>query len=204
MRGGDWRDSLRQGVGDERNGLGSTDRRRVAGVLLDYEIRGDIFSEPAWEHFEPADDARVTRSTVAMERFSVGSGPDWSDSIVMAYISPIRNPLRRLPIRQYQGPFRNRLPGLGDAPTDPATGLPCAAGTGTDLVPCIPSIGTSAGVTVTPNTTTVTGQGASAGYQQSTPAAQPSFTDWLNTNSSTVLWIAGIGLGVMFLSRLTK
>lgn len=66
-------------------------------------------------------------------------------------------------------------------------------------------IGTSAGVTVTPDTTTVTGQGASAGYQKTTATPQSgTFTDWLNTNSSTVGWIAGIGLGVLLLSRLAK
>lgn len=79
--------------------------------------------------------------------------------------------------------MRNRLPGLGDAPID---------------------IGTSATVDVTPLGTTVTGQGASAGYTAASPAPSGGFTDWLNANSSTVLWIAGIGLGVLFLSKVTR
>lgn len=67
-------------------------------------------------------------------------------------------------------------------------------------------IGPSASVTVTPDTTTVTGQGASAGYQQTTPTPQQpfSFSDWLNANSSTVLWIGGVGVGVLLLSRLAR
>ena len=91
----------------------------------------------------------------------------------------------------YARPMRNRLPGLrgyrgmGDAPSD---------------------IGTSATVAVTPAGATVTGQGASAGYQESFYPTNPptSITDFLNQNSSTLLWIAGIGLGVMFLSRIAR
>ena len=99
----------------------------------------------------------------------------------MAYLPPVRNPLRRLPIRQYQGPFQNRLPGLGQAPID---------------------IGTSAVVDVTPTTTTITTpQGVST---VPTTNATGGFTDWLNQNSSTVLWIAGIAVAVMVFSRLTK
>lgn len=96
----------------------------------------------------------------------------------MAYRFPTRNPLRRLPVRQYQGPFGNPLPGLG-----------------------VIDIGTSATVDVTPTTTTITPTG---GQPVTVGTPQPSISDYLNANSSTLLWVAGIGLGVLFLARLTK
>jgi hypothetical protein len=84
----------------------------------------------------------------------------------------------------YVRPSRNRLPGLrGMGAID---------------------IGPSASVEVTPEGATVTGQGASAGYQQTTTTPPPSITDFLNQNSSTLLWIAGIGIGVMFLARIAR
>jgi hypothetical protein len=97
------------------------------------------------------------------------------------YVTPVKNRLRTLPVRQYQGPFPTRLPGLGAI-----------------------DIGTSATVDVTPAGATVMGEGASAGYQQTSAAPSPSFTDWLNQNSSTVLWIGGIGLGVLLLARMAR
>jgi len=100
----------------------------------------------------------------------------------------------------YVRPVRNRLPGLrgirrgfGD--------LNCPGDPGCPGNP-IP-IGQTAAVTVTPTTTTiVTPQGT-----QTVPTANASaggFSDWLNQNSSTVLWIAGVGLGVLLLSRMAR
>jgi hypothetical protein len=65
-------------------------------------------------------------------------------------------------------------------------------------------IGTSATVDVTPEGATVTGTGASTGYQQTFQPSPVSPTDWLNANSSVLLWIGGITLGVMFLSKVAK
>ena len=100
----------------------------------------------------------------------------------------------------YVRPTRNRLPGLRGM-----RGLgDCAPGTGTDMVACVPSIGTSATVEVTPSGATVTGQGASSGYQQTFGPSAVSPTDWLNANASVLLWIGGIALGVMFLSKVAR
>lgn len=93
----------------------------------------------------------------------------------MAYTRPMRNPLRR----SLTGYRR----GLGDTPID---------------------IGTSATVDVTPTGTAVIGQGASAGYSAITPTGSGSLTDWLNQNSSTLLWVGGIAIGVLFLSKVAK
>ena len=101
----------------------------------------------------------------------------------MAYVRPVRNPLQRLPVRAYRSPLRSRLPGMGDAPID---------------------IGTSATVDVTPSGATVTGQGASAGYTATTPAPSTGITDWLNQNSSTLLWIGGVSIAVLLFSRMAR
>lgn len=106
----------------------------------------------------------------------------------MPYLRPRRNPLRTLPVQAYRGVFRNPLPGLagvrrglGDGPID---------------------IGTSATVLVTPSTTTITPTGG-APVTVNTPGSG-GLTDWLNANSTTLLWIAGVGAGVMILSRLGR
>lgn len=77
--------------------------------------------------------------------------------------------------------YRRYAGGMGDAPID---------------------IGTSAVVDVTPSTTTITTPQGSTTVQ--TPVTSGSFTDMLNANSSTIGWIAGIGLGVLLLSRLAR
>lgn len=108
----------------------------------------------------------------------------------MGYIPAVRNPLRGLPIRQYQGPFKNRLPGLGDVfgPPMAVTGdLPL---TGPYTNPS-PLTGAQLGI-------------AAAAVSPNLPASFGSLTDWLNTNSSTMAWIAGIGLGVLFLARMGR
>ena len=108
----------------------------------------------------------------------------------MAYIRPMRNRLRSLPVRQYQGPLPTRLLGLGqlNCPGDP--GCP-----GNPI-----DIGTSAVVNVTPTGSTITTpQGV-----QVFAAPGGSLTDWLNQNSSTVLWIGGIALAVLLLSRVAR
>lgn len=133
----------------------------------------------------------------------------------MSYIPAVINPLRRLPIRQYQGPLRNRLPGLGNVFGPPLACCPDAssqaAGATPDGAACDPNCMTA----VVSNPEQVAAYVASLQKQvnQQTPQQSPvapvagqakSLTDWLNQNSSTVLWIAGIGLGVLFLSRLTR
>lgn len=110
----------------------------------------------------------------------------------MAYITPRRNPLRRLPVRAYAGPFRSPLPGLA--------GL--RRGLGDDGTGPI-DIGTSASVTVTPTTTTITPTGGGP-VTVATPGQISSPSDWLNANSSTLLWIAGITAGVLLLSRMGR
>ena len=117
----------------------------------------------------------------------------------MSYIPAVRNPLRQLPIRQYLGPFRNPLPGLGDvfgaAPSVtsdlPLTG-PYTNPSSANPSPSSALTGAQLGI-------------ATAGLNPNlTPASSQTLTDWLNTNSSTLAWIGGIGLGVLFLSRATR
>lgn len=109
----------------------------------------------------------------------------------MAYIQPRRNPLRRSPVRIYTGPFRSPLPGmagirrgLGDDGTSPI------------------DIGTSASVTVTPTQTTITPTGGTP-VTVATPGSG-GVTNWLNSNSSTLLWIGGVAAAVMLLSRMGR
>lgn len=110
----------------------------------------------------------------------------------MAYIAPRRNPLRRSPVRSYTGPLRNPLPGLAGI----------RRGLGDDGSSPI-DIGTSASVTVTPTTTTITPTGG-APVSVATPGQTTGLTDWLNSNSGTLLWIAGITAGVLILSRMGR
>lgn len=105
----------------------------------------------------------------------------------MAYVPPVQNPLRR---------SLGRYRGLGD--------IQCAPGTGNDAVACVPFIGTSATVDVTPAGATVTGQGASSGYSSTSGPPLGSPADWLNANASVLVWIGGIAFVLMFLSKLGK
>lgn len=99
----------------------------------------------------------------------------------------------------YVRPVRNRLPGL--------RGYRWRRGLGT-IAPVITpggpvDIGTSAVVTVTPTTTTITPTGGTP-VTVPTPGDSGGLTDWLNSNSSTLLWVGGIGLGVLLLARLAR
>ena len=103
----------------------------------------------------------------------------------MAYAIPRSNPLGRSPIRTYLGPLPSRLPGLGQVGT--AGGCPGSPGCPGYVAP-VPSVSDT-----------------SVGTVYYLPASAPSgstFTDWLNQNASTVVWIGGIAVGVLLLSRL--
>jgi hypothetical protein len=93
----------------------------------------------------------------------------------MSYRRPPRNPL----YRSLSGVRR----GLGDAPID---------------------IGTSATVVVGPDTTTITPTGGAPVSVPTVYGGGGSMTDWLNANSKTLLWIAGISAGVLVLSRMGR
>lgn len=118
----------------------------------------------------------------------------------MAYVPPFRNPLRRLPIRQYQGPLRNRLPGLGDCPGDPGCpGNPTPA-------PDIFNLPLT-GPYTNPSPVTSAQLGIAASAQNPNlpgPSVTQTFTTWLNANSSTALWVGGIALAVLMLSRVAR
>lgn len=140
----------------------------------------------------------------------------------MAYVHPVRNRLRSLPVRQYQSPLPSKLPGLAGlrglgqalnvATVDAAgnewdangnflgnvnfqTTVPVPVPSTTTLSPSVTgTISTTPGVALT--------NPPGGPYPVGTSAA--SLTSWLNTNSSTVLWIGGIALAVLLLSRLGR
>lgn len=92
----------------------------------------------------------------------------------------------------YRPATRNPLPGLrgyrrglGDDGTTPV------------------DIGTSATVTVTPSSTTISPTGGTP-ITVPTATGTGSLTDWLNANSSTVLWVGGIAIGLLLLSKMTR
>ena len=118
----------------------------------------------------------------------------------MSYIPAVRNPLRQLPIRQYLGPFRNPLPGLGDvfgpAPdvmSDlPLTG-PYTNPSSSNPLPSSALTGAQLGIAA-----------AASNPNLPAPSTSQTVTNWLNTNSSTLAWVAGIGLAVLFLGRMGR
>ena len=108
----------------------------------------------------------------------------------MPYIRPVRNPLRTLPVRMYRGPIRNRLPGLGQVDTTTAAmNLPT-------LNPLL-----------TPGSSqNIASQIMAESLNPNLPAATATggLTDWLNTNASTMLWIAGVSIGVLIIARMGR
>lgn len=107
------------------------------------------------------------------------------------YVRPVKNRLRTLPVRQYQGPFRNRLPGLGQVfgpPQDVMSDLPLT-GPYTN-----PSALTGAQL----------GIAAAALNPNLATAESSSITGWLNQNASTLTWVAGITAGILLLSRVVR
>jgi hypothetical protein len=122
----------------------------------------------------------------------------------MAYMPPVRNPLRRLPVRAYRSPIPSRLPGLGQVGTP--GGCPGSPGCPGNVQPIdiynLPLIGPY----TNPSPMTAAQLGiAASGLNPALAKAGPfNFTDWLNTNSSTVLWISGVALSVLLISRMAR
>lgn len=102
----------------------------------------------------------------------------------MAYIRPVRNPLRRLPVRMYRGPMRNRLPGLGQVDT-------------TQAALSLPVL----------NPVLIPGSPQNIASQINIPApttSGSSLTDWLNANASTLLWVGGVAIGVLIIASMGR
>lgn len=109
----------------------------------------------------------------------------------MSYMRPVRNPLRTLPVRMYRGPMRNRLPGLGqvDTTTAAAMNLPVLNPL---LIP-----GSSQNIA-----SQIMGESLNPNLPMGTTSG--GLTDWLNTNASTMLWIAGVSIGVLIIARVGR
>lgn len=114
----------------------------------------------------------------------------------MAYVNPRRNPLRRVPIRGYYGPLPSRLPGLGQVGTPGGCpGSPGCPGYQVTLedLQNLPL--------VTPSPTTQVAITLAAAQQNPNLPGGGTFTDWLNANAKTAVWIAGIAVGILLISR---
>jgi len=139
----------------------------------------------------------------------------------MAYRYPSSNPFRSLPARQYQGPLPTPLPGLagfrrglGQLTTVDANGnIVDENGNILGNVNTTPMPGTF-GPGACPGSPGCPGYIAPSAIAGPAPVSGPtagilpvtssSFTAWLNQNSSTVLWIGGIALAVLLLSKVTR
>lgn len=116
----------------------------------------------------------------------------------MAYRRPTRNILRTLPVQQLRSPLPGtRLPGLGDlnCPGDPG----CPGNLDTSNLPLIGPY-----TNPSPTTNAQLALAASGLNPDLSVAPTGSITDWLNTNASTVLWIGGVAVGLLILSKVVR